>query len=635
MSMTKSNICNTKCVAKIYLLLVITLVAVFTSASASSQQNDYISSIELISDVGINEDEIYNTQATIMSEKISSQLLSKTTPELLDVYINLKSPRDFRFLLPYVIKFVDVDPSGLVVVASVKKDKLESISNLEEVISIQPVIPPVTYMGKYTTEGDKILLADQIRSKYGINGEGITIGIISDGVDSLKSSQKTGDLPKTVTVLSNTIGGDEGTAMLEIVYDIAPGADLYFHDYGKNKIAFNNAVTALANAGCDIICDDVGWLTEPYFEDGIVASHVNNVISSYNIIYVTSAGNSATRHFQGLYYSNGNDYMDFSYGTSSSTPNLYAQITKGSSFVAVLQWNDKFGESINDYNMYIYNIKTGSVIASSENIQNGYSDPVEAISLYNNGATVDVGIAVKRKSGEAKTLEFYGYNSPMYTNNRVASDSIFGQAAVNEVISVGAIYAKDDGYNDIESYSSQGPVTMTYPQETRYKPDVCGIDGVSVSGVGFTKPFYGTSAAAPHIAALLGLVWSATPSTSPSTLKNSLYVSSIDLGSSGKDSIFGWGRADGIKLVQYLNIQPEPTKTPTITPTKTPTKTPTPTVTVTPTKTPRPRPTIIRPTKTPTKTPTPTVTVTPTKTPRPRPTIIKPTPRATITFPWN
>lgn len=633
--MIKSNICNTKYVRKIYLLLMVTLIAVFTNASASSQQNDDISSIALVSDVGINEDELYSIQPATMSEKISSQLLSKTTPELLDVYINLKSPRDFRFLLPYVIKFVDVDPSGLVVVASVRKDKLETISNLEEVISIQPVIPPVTYMGKYTTEGDKILLADQIRSTYGINGEGIKIGIISNGVDHLKDSQKTGDLPKTVTVLSNTIGGDEGTAMLEIVYDIAPGSQLYFHDYGKNKIAFNNAVTALANAGCNIICDDVGWLTEPYFEDGIVANHVNNVISSYNILYVTSAGNSATRHFQGMYYSNGNDYMDFGYGASPNTPNLYAQIAKGNSFVAVLQWDDKFGESINDYNMYIYNIKTGSVIASSENVQNGYSDPIETISLYNNGGTVDVGIAVKKKSGEAKILEFYGYNSPMYTNNRVASDSIFGQAAVEGVVSVGAIYAKDDGYNDIESFSSQGPVTMLYPQGTRYKPDICGIDGVSVSGVGFTKPFYGTSAAAPHVAALMGLVWSATPQTSPYTLKSTLYTSAIDLGASGKDSIFGWGRANGMTLAQNLNLQPEPTITPTKTPTKTPT--PTPTITVKPTKTPRPRPTIIRPTKTPTKTPTPTPTITvkPTKTPIPRPTIIKPTPRPTIKFPWT
>ena len=319
-------------------------------------------------------------------------------------------------------------------------------------------------------------------------------------------------------------------------------------------------------------------------------------------------------------------------------------------FTAVLQWDDQFGASSNDYNMYLYNIKTGSILAKSETVQNGYSDPIEIIIFKNTGSTIDVGIAVKKKSGYAKTLEFYGYNSPMYTNNRVSGDSIFGQAALIPVISVGAIDAKDAGYNDIQSYSSQGDVTIVYPQETRKKPDICGIDGVKVSGVGFSSPFYGTSAAAPHIAGIAALAWSASPSLSPTTIKTALFSSSADLGAYGQDKIFGWGRADAMALIQYLNINPfPPTPTPTTTPTVTPTttQTPKPTIPPRPTRPTFPIPTIIKPTipqptktatVTPTTTPYPTQTVKPTiptKYPTVRPTMTKPTPRPVITFPWN
>lgn len=59
-----------------------------------------------------------------------------------------------------------------------------------------------------------------------------------------------------MNILSNTFGGDEGTAMLEIGHDLAPGAELYFHDCGEDLIAFNQAIDELIAAGCNIICDD-------------------------------------------------------------------------------------------------------------------------------------------------------------------------------------------------------------------------------------------------------------------------------------------------------------------------------------------------------------------------------------------
>ena len=63
--------------------------------------------------------------------------------------------------------------------------------------------------------------------RYGVDGAGIGIGVLSDSIDTLTARQESGDLPPQVSVLPGQAGGgDEGTAMLEIVHDLALGADL-------------------------------------------------------------------------------------------------------------------------------------------------------------------------------------------------------------------------------------------------------------------------------------------------------------------------------------------------------------------------------------------------------------------------
>ena len=125
--------------------------------------------------------------------------------------------------------------------------------------------------------------------------------MISDGVDHWRSARATGDLPADLTVLRNEVGGDEGTAMLEIVHDIAPNASLVFHDCGWNVLEFNQAIDALADAGCRVIVDDIGWTDEPFFEDGVVAAHVADAVSRRGVVFISAAGNDAGLHYQGLF----------------------------------------------------------------------------------------------------------------------------------------------------------------------------------------------------------------------------------------------------------------------------------------------------------------------------------------------
>ena len=159
---------------------------------------------------------------------------------------------------------------------------------------------------------------------------------------------------------------------------------------------------------------------------------------------------------------------------------------------------------------------------------------------------------------------------------------------------MGAIDAADVGHDTIEYFSSQGPTN-----DNRKKPDVTGIDGVSVTGSGgFGSPFYGTSAAAPHVAGVAALLLQCrpdlksgepgdNPSTDRTTLRNLILNNAVDLGTTGMDNVFGAGRLDAYAaaVAAGCGATPTPTRTSTATPTRTSTPTATPTITVTPTPT--------------------------------------------------
>src|SRR5947208_12952037 len=85
-------------------------------------------------------------------------------------------------------------------------------------------------------------------------------------------------------------GTDEGRAMLEIVHDVAPGARLSFATAGTTQTQFRNNIIALASAGANVLVDDFTFLTEPMFQDGIVAQAVDQVVA-LGIPYFSAAGN--------------------------------------------------------------------------------------------------------------------------------------------------------------------------------------------------------------------------------------------------------------------------------------------------------------------------------------------------------
>lgn len=461
------------------------------------------------------------------------------------VYIYLE-PSANSSILDGSCEVMERDEKNHIAVAWVPLESLETLASLPEVRNIQTVLPPFIKQGNTVSEGDFVLKSSSLRESYGVNGTGIKIGIISDGVDGLQDAQATGDISYGVHILSNKIGGNEGTAMLEIVQDIAPGAELYFHDCGSSRLEFNRVIDALVNEGCTVICDDIGWLSEPFFEDGIVADHVKEVIKEHDLLYISSAGNSGDSHYQGLFHDNGSGWHDFSNG-QGEVKNLQLEIQPSGEVWVFLQWNDRWEQSGNNYDLYLKNGKTSETIASSEVFQDGDNLPLEYIMYTNEGNSIlNASIEVKKVSGEAKELEVYIYYWPGATvspENIIARDSIFGHPALPEVVTVGAVRTGESGNYEIEYFSSIGPATIFYPSpEVRPKADISGPDGVSITGTdGISEQFYGTSASSPHVAAIAALVWSAFPEKSAMDIRRLLYASSTDLGEPGYDTIFGYG----------------------------------------------------------------------------------------------
>jgi hypothetical protein len=468
---------------------------------------------------------------------------------------------------------------------------------------------PFTGQGSVTTEGDLTHRAFDARGTFGINGSPLKIGVLSNGVVSLAQSQATGDLPPTcgtppcVTVLPGQTGaGDEGTAMMEIIYDMAPGASLYFATANNGTASFAANIRALRTAGCDIILDDVFYFVESPFQDGqtvavvsntnggVVTQAVNDVVAA-GALYFSSAGNEGNLDDA----TSGTYEGDFN-GVASSAPlpltgkvhnfgaTLYDSITSpgaGINFIG-LWWADPLGGSGNDYDLYVLNNISTMIVSASTNIQSGTQDPFEFIS----GAAVATGnrVVVFQKTGAAN--RFFHIGNLRGTLAVATAGETHGHSAASGAYTVAATPAAGafgPGYptgpfpnpfnasNAVELFTSDGLRHIFFHGDGTLtgtagdfsstggsvlnKPDITAADGVSVTGVGgFGSPFYGTSAAAPSAAAVASLVKSAKPSLTQAQIRTALTSTAIDIMGAGFDRDSGSGIVMAYEAVSSLGV---------------------------------------------------------------------------------
>ncbi len=494
------------------------------------------------------------------------------------IYLTDVNPAALSALKQHQCRIQIVNSEWKIVQAWIPFTQFVEIAKLEFVQAIRPPDYAIKLTGSVNTEGDAVLRADDVRSTFGITGSGITVGVISDGVDSRADAQATQDLPAAIEVHPTLPGtGDEGTAMLEIVHDLAPGAQLAFS--GPNtSLEMVNSIRYLADssfggAGCDIVVDDLGFLDEPAFQDGMIAQAVNQVVAT-GTTYITAAGNQADEHYEQNYVAGNitienqpiaaHDFGAAASGNSDAT--MGVTVGAGGRLTVILHWNDPSPGSSNDYDLLVVDAGADTVVAVSQDLQNGNDFPIEFTEFENQSAgAILADVVIQNFNANQRLLEIFFLGSVFEVEEyNVPEGSIApGHQAAAGAITIGAIFVLDPGNDEIEFFSSRGPARIFFPsQQERLKPDLVATDGGLVTGAGgFGQElppgsgnirFFGTSAAAPHAAGVAALVLSADPTLTPSEVRNTLTESAVDLGATGADNTFGAGRIDAFVAVQSV-----------------------------------------------------------------------------------
>ena len=477
-------------------------------------------------------------------------------------------------------------------------------------VDVKHIAEPTGYhtnVGSITSQGYPVHRANAVIAG-GVNGAGVKVGVLSDSASAARvlALIASGDLPGNTVVLPGqagpTTGEDEGTAMMEIVHDMAPGAQIFFAtaDSGQTQTA-TNIRTLRYTYGCDIIVDDFSYFAESVFQDGTIADAVNDVVSDGGM-YFSSAANSGnltsgtSGTWEGDFTPGGTNALIsllegvpvplLNFGTVSS-PQTYDTLTQAASSGVWLHWADPNAGSNNDYDLFLFDA-TGTVLKGySASTQSGTQDPLEYVYPSSNCSTASptgycpaIGdrIVVALYSGAPRAIHIdterarvsIGTAGATFGHNSGAST--FSMAAVYwNSARRGAIPFTGGAANPDETFSSDGPRTIFYYPDgtpispgnflfatgggtTLIKPDAAAADGVSTATPGFL-PFFGTSAAAPHAAGIAALVKSANPSLTNVQILQTLRTTALDNMEPGVDRDSGYGILSAINAVLAAKAQ--------------------------------------------------------------------------------
>ena len=358
---------------------------------------------------------------------------------------------------------------------------------------------------------------------------------------------------------------DEGRAMSQIIHDVAPGASISFHTAFTSEEDFAAGILALADDGAKVIVDDVGYFDEPMFEDGVIARAIDTV-AARGVAYFSAAGNEARHSYQAKFRPSGRNGLsgmrhDFSRGGPVAD---LQRMTAPPGTIALLavDW-DQPSFSANGVNgaqtdidaLFYYSDGSPVDTCTDEATQvvcqmpgvadNIDGDAVELPVLVNlSDREVHVKLSIELASGPAPgqiKYVWYDLGSASLSVDELdtGGSTVVGHpnAAGAEAVGATAWYQTKAWSSPLrpncvpaclDSFSSSGGTPILFDAQgrplgqpsVRLKPGLIGPDGGNTSfyqaALGFDVPgsseddefpnFFGTSAAAPHVAAVAALL---------------------------------------------------------------------------------------------------------------------------------
>jgi len=503
------------------------------------------------------------------------------------------------------------------VTAAVSPADLRSVAGMPGVIAVTPVRAPVLRGecdgGSVISEGVAQLHVSAAREEFEVAGDGVEVGVLSDSFNQAteavtggliatkaKKDEETGDLPGAKSPCSTQKTSvderqpykffkeepsfDEGRAMLQIVHDLAPEADLAFHSAFNGELDFAEGIEDLAAAGADAIVDDVGYFEEPFFQEGPVAAAVDDVTAAGST-YLSAAGNENVFDAEGnqiasweapayrdshgcppevraLSAFNPSHCLDFNPGATTDAT-FGIRVEPEEALTLDLQWAEPWFGVKTDLDAFLLDSEGHLLTAAFEGNVGETQRPLEILQWENTSAASRVvQLVVNRFSGSGlPRLKFLllsgaiGTEYPKSGGGDVVGPTVYGHAAAANAITVGAVpfnnSAKPEGYSSRGPATHYfGPVLSTTPAPALPSPEVVSKPDVAATDCGGTTffarlvasgvwRFCGTSAAAPHAAGVAALMLEDEPGSSPAEVRSALAASGAAVGAFGSCAVGG------------------------------------------------------------------------------------------------
>ena len=488
--------------------------------------------------------------------------------------------------------------AGLVVSGWLPMDALDEAAALKTLRFARPPRPVVRgasvlqeqqqqQTGSVVSQGVVAMRAGQARNQFDVDGDGVTVGVLSDSYDCLGGEADdvaSGDLPSDVNVLAEgpacSLKSDEGRAMAQIVHDVAPESDIAFHTASGGIPRFAQGIRELAAAGAEVIVDDTGYPNAPMFQEGRVAQAVNDVVGD-GVAYFSAAGNSGDQSYESTFRSSGeagsvsDSLHDFNPRADIDSFQDIAVPQDGSVKIR-FQWAQPYFSAgsnegaRSDVDVFLTDL-SGTIQARSVDSNIG-RDPVEVLQ-FSNDEYIDANddgrhdeqfyLVLKLFAGPAPNFMKYiysGIRSSVEEYNTYSS-TLFGHPNASGAEAVGASrFYFTPQFNSaaevpiIKTSSALGGTPILFgpngdrltEPEVRRKPNIVGpdggnttffdddfpdiLEGGNVPGEDDSLPnFSGTSAAAPHVAGVAALMLDAASGLSPFEVYRALEGTATDM----------------------------------------------------------------------------------------------------------
>lgn len=378
----------------------------------------------------------------------------------------------------------------------------------------------------------------------GIMGAGVKVAVLDSGFSGYRDHLGRA-LPASVTVRSFRADGrldaresQHGILCGEVIHAIAPQSDLLFANWEPDHPnSFLRAVRWAAEQGARIIsCSMIMPTWSDCEGGGPIHPQLEQILTDADLLMIAAAGNTAQRHWSGPSNRLGRDQFHAWAGVDIDNPLR----PFGSERVSVeLLWSDP----LTRYELEVVDLASGRVVASGQEPPH-VGNRACLTARFMPTSDERYSVRVRHRAGPCGRFHLVVLGGSI--THRTEQGSLAFPGDGSAVVAVGAV----DSDLERMPYSSCGPNSKTP------KPEL--VAAVPFGSAWRDRGFGGTSAAAPQVAGIAALWWSAHPDARAAEVRRILCQAALDLGPVGHDHETGYGLAQLPTLGDYRSLQGKP-----------------------------------------------------------------------------